>query len=529
MNSENRLRSLPGILITVAATTLVLVFASTANAGKSFSMVGEWSMNRGVLVDIPINGGPNVCLEFAEPKNAHKLTAPVTGGGGNDHGGCVGSGNWFVPFPPTTSPPVAPRFPWPRSAGVPIFGFRQKLGGIPGAAALTTTGTGRSFTIPVNAFNQVAPATGFNSATVMLVPTVVQLQTDFAASGPASATRAISVDVVPTFGLQQPPRFMKDAWSKDVGQAGRPLPSTPGIPTFNIRPAADFAWCPGTVGAGGVCPGGATTAGGVITGGTGAGDVDGIVRYKAGVNKFGGTMAMMLKGGGSTSIRAGSTTVAATTITLMGGAGFGRTMLPFIAHLEFGTAMTVARFQQPQVQGVGYAFNNTITLASAPFHLDYLTSMHVAGVTSGGGMITTSGPTTFVTTTTNMGMTMMNTMTHGFLAPDTNNNWGFPWTTGAVSVMNVELAGASPQTDTLTAQGFDGRDADGNGAITLVAGGTANRVLSGLDFSALDIVTLVFDDGLATPSMGPAGLATVATLLALSAGFMLRRRFASEE
>ena len=527
MNSENRLRFLPGILITVAATTLVLVFASTANAGKSFSMVGEWSMNRAILVDIPINGGPQTRLEFAEPKNAHKLTAPVTPGGGNDHGACVGGGNWFVPFPPTTSPPVAPRFPWPRSAAVPIFGFRQKLGGIPGAAALTTTGTGRSFTIPDNAFNQVGPPTGFNSATVMLVPTVVQLQTDFTASGPANAV--LAADALPTFAIQQPARFMKDAWSKDVGQAGRPLPSTPGIPTFNIRPAADFAWCPGTVGAGGVCPAGATTPGGFITGGTGDGPVDGIVRYKAGVNKFGGTMAMMLKGGGSTSIRAGSTTVPATTITLGGGAGFGRTMLPFIAHLPFGTDMAIAKFNQPQVQGVGYAFNNTITLKSARFHLDYLTSLHVSGVTNGGGMITTSGPTTFVTTTTMGTMTMMNTMTFGFLGADTNNGWGFPWTTGAVSVMNVELQGASPQTDTLTAQGFDGRDANGNGAITLVAGGTTNRVLSGNDFAALDLVTLVFDDGLATPSMGTAGLATVATLLALSAGFVLRRRFASEE
>ncbi|MCH7866863.1 MAG: hypothetical protein IH881_04155, partial [Myxococcales bacterium] len=93
---------------------------------------------------------------------------------------------------------------------------------------------------------------------------------------------------------------------------------------------------------------------------------------------------------------------------------------------------------------------------------------------------------------------------------------------------NVELAGASPQTDTLTARGFDGRDGNGNGSITLVAGGTTNRTTSHLEFPALDVVTLVFDDGLLTPSMGPAGLATVATLIALSAGFMLRRRFASE-
>jgi hypothetical protein len=95
--------------------------------------------------------------------------------------------------------------------------------------------------------------------------------------------------------------------------------------------------------------------------------------------------------------------------------------------------------------------------------------------------------------------------------------------------MNVELGPLlSAQTNTLTAKGSDNRDAQGNGTITLVAGGTAFRILSGLDFAALEVVTMSFDDGLATPTMGPAGFATLTLLISLSAGFALRRRFASE-
>jgi hypothetical protein len=359
-----------------------------------------------------------------------------------------------------------------------------------------------SFTVPDGAFSQTFPGGAQFTATVMLVPTVVQLQTGLTARGPGNAAQALGA--VPTFAIQQPARFMRNAWSLDPGQAG------PGIPLIQVRPAADFQWCPGTLangGAGGLCPG--TT----LIGGTGTGAVDGIVRYRAGPNRFGGTMAMMLRGNGSTSVTVGSLTVAPTTMTLMGGPGFSRTMLPLIGHITFGTALpagsTNPQFGQPQVAGVGYAFNNTITLAAAPFHLDFLTSNHVSGVISGGGMITTSGPTGF-----------------GSAPADINNNWGFPWTTGAISVMNVELGPfLSPQSGTLTAQGADNRNVFGLGTITLVAGGTANRITSGLDFPALEVVTMVFGPNPPVPSMGPAGLGTVALLMALAAGFALRRRF----
>ena len=85
------------------------------------------------------------------------------------------------------------------------------------------------------------------------------------------------------------------------------------------------------------------------------------------------------------------------------------------------------------------------------------------------------------------------------------------------------------QTGTLTAMGSDSRNAAGGGRITLVAGGTANRVVSGLDFEALEVLVLDFADIGAVPSMGPAGLATVGLLMALSAGYAIRGRFASKK
>ena len=431
-------------LLAIAATLMVAI---AANAQKTFSMVGEWAQNRGVLVDIPINGGHVICEPAAEPKNALDPLAPL-----GDHGGCVGAGAY---------PPGAPvRFPWPRTPGQAMFGRKPVNGGIKGSAVITTTGTAGSFTIPPHAFLQAAP-TGINSATVMLVPTVVQLQTVLGAAGPANSSEAL-IAPTPSFFVQYPAKFMKDAWSKDPGQAG------PGLTAAKIRPAANFSWCPatGTGAPGGLCVG--TT----LVGGTGVGPVDGIIRYTAGVNKFGGTMAMMLQGSGSVSLKVGSFTVPATSSS-DGSGPWGRTMLPLLAHLLFVEAT------KPQANGAGYAFTNTRVLGSAPIHLDYLTVNHVSGVNSGGGLIFATGP-----------------LSGGTAPPDVIRNYGFPWTTGAVSVMNVEIGpNLSNLTSTLTAQGYDGRTPGGNGSITLVAGGTTHRMNSGSDFASIDVVTLRFNDG----------------------------------
>ena len=407
-------------LIAGALLVLSLAVAGTANA-KSFTMSGQWYQNRGPLVDIPINGGPELCFT------------------GSIQNGCVGV-------------------------------FRAANGGIPGGAVITPTNIGpANFTIPPHAFGQ---ALGSQRVAVAIIPTVVQLVTSFVFNGPADFTQA--GNAVPTFTANQVAKFRKNAWSKDPGQLGRAAPN--------------FAWCPG-VGGSACVPGLATPPG-----------VDGIVTYIGGVNTFGGTMGMMLSGTGATSIQAPPIAVPTPLA--------GTVMVPLLAHLPIMGAGT-----NPQVGGVGYAFRNTVMLGSAPFFIGFMTS------TGGGaGLITSTGPPL----TDGGGNAVV-------LAGDTNINWGFPWTTGTVSVMNTEMSGTMNQTGTLTAMGSDSRNAAGGGRITLVAGGTSNRVVSTLDFEALEVLVLDFADIGAVPSMGPAGLATVGLLMALSAGYAIRGRFASKK
>jgi len=412
---KSSLRLMAGALL-----VLSLALAGTANA-KSFTMSGQWYMNRGPLIDIPINGGPELCLS------------------GNIQNGCVGV-------------------------------FRARNGGIPGGAVITPTNIGpANFVIPPHAFGQ---ALGSQRVAVAIIPTVVQLVTSFVYNGPADFTQAGAA--VPTFTANQVAKFRKNAWSKDPGQAGRSAPN--------------FAWCPG-VGGPACIPGLATPVG-----------VDGIVTYVSGANAFGGTMAMIIAGTGATSIVGGQISPPTPLA--------GTVMIPLLAHLPIMGAGT-----NPQVGGVGYAFRNTVMLGSAPLLIGFMTSLG-----TGAGLLTSTGPP----------------LTDGggnpvIIPGDTNVNWGFPWTTGTISVMNTEMSGTMNQTGTLTAMGSDSRNAAGGGRITLVAGGTSNRTTSGLDFEALEVLVLDFADIGAVPSMGPAGLATVGLLMALSAGYAIRGRFASKK
>ena len=410
-------------LIAGALLVLSLAVAGTANA-KSFTMSGQWYQNRGPLVDIPINGGPELCFT------------------GSIQNGCVGV-------------------------------FRAANGGIPGGAVITPTNIGpANFTIPAHAFGQ---ALGSQRVAVAIVPTVVQLVTSFVFNGPADFTQASGAN--PPFTAGQVAKFRKNAFSKDPGQVG--------------RAAGNFAWCPGV--------GGPACAVGLSATPT---LVQGRIEYTAGANAFGGTMGMILSGTGATSIQLGSGALPTV--------GLGTVMVPLLAHLPIMGAGT-----NPQVGGVGYAFRNEVILGSAPFFLGFMTSTGM-----GAGLITTTGPP--ATT----GGTAMAPIT---IPGDTNINWGFPWTTGTVSVMNTEMAGTMNNTGTLTAMGSDSRNAAGGGRITLVAGGTSHRVQSGMDFEALEILVLDFADIGAVPSMGPAGLATVGLLMALSAGYAIRGRFASKK
>lgn len=427
MNTKSRLRLLFGIL---CISSLVLGVQAQA---KTFSMSGQWFGNRGPLIDIPINGGPQLCV------------------GGSIKSGCVAF-------------------------------FKPRTGGVPGSqATISAMGVNpAAFTIAPGAFAQ---AQGLQFTPVGIVPTVVQLATDFHAVGPASAAQAAAA--VPTFAIAQPAAFQSNAHNNDPGQTGGATP----------RAAANFAWCPGVGGP--ACPSGLAA--------TGAANIQGIVSYSAGGNVFGGTMGMMLKGTGAVS-------AIITSVTVPTG-GAGTTMIPGLAHLPIGTMTpTLASFMNPQAPGVSYAHFNTVMLGSAQVYLGFMTSP--------GGLLTSTGPPL-----TTGGPAMSPAVVPG----DTITNWGMPWTTGTVTVMKTETNAGAMLTQTLSGMGTDERTGAGKGSIVMVAGGLSHRVFQGLETPALEIVVLNFSDGTPTPSMGSVGLAAVATLMALTAGYAVRGRFGRKQ
>jgi hypothetical protein len=366
-------------------------------------MTGEWFQNRGVLVDIPQNGGPGICA------------------GATLGEGCLG-------------------------------GLKPRNGGIPNAAGATVNvaGPNNTITVPTNAFSQPAPSPSTTFA-VTITPQVVQLATAFNLLGPTAA------------GV-----LKKSAWLTDPNQVGRPA-------------TGDFSWCPGGPNPNCLLP---TTGGAAISG-----TLPHRVVYTTTANKFGGTMAMFIQGGGSIVVRT-STGVANGPVQVNpigGGAG------------------------NAQAVGGGYVNIDTNVLLAGGTYSTYNTSIPCTGPPYGGPQPTNCGHVTTLGANTGVG------------ANQTNTNWGFPWTTGMVTVINKGTIGGNPQSTSITVTGNDGRNAIGAGNITLVAGGSTHRLPANQDFSALDIVSMRLVAPV--PALSPAGLAIGIAALALSAGYALRRRF----
>jgi hypothetical protein len=76
----------------------------------------------------------------------------------------------------------------------------------------------------------------------------------------------------------------------------------------------------------------------------------------------------------------------------------------------------------------------------------------------------------------------------------------------------------------LTGTGSDNRTALGAGNITLVAGGMARRRPTNTTFGSVDTVTMTIRPQ-NLPSMSPAGLAALATVILLGAGYASRKRW----
>jgi len=113
------------------------------------------------------------------------------------------------------------------------------------------------------------------------------------------------------------------------------------------------------------------------------------------------------------------------------------------------------------------------------------------------------------------------------LPADSNRNWGFPWSTGTVTVNHTGLtAMGGNDSETISAMGYDNRTPAGNGRIVMVSGGVSHRVGSARNFGALDIVRLDFTSQV--PALSPLSIGAVVTLMLLAGGYMARRRFAGE-
>jgi hypothetical protein len=247
------------------------------------------------------------------------------------------------------------------------------------------------------------------------------------------------------------------------------------MPAQAPRAAANFAWCPGVGGP--ACPGG------------GAGIYPGFVRYTGGLNVFGGTMTLLLSGPFTVSVALPTT--------------------PLLLHQPGGAPLTMPG---SQAQGRGYASTDTDLLSGGPIHNGFMTGPPCTNplppLPVGCGLITTSGPVV------------------GAGPPDSNLNYGFPWTTGQVTVTVTGTNMGNPVTTVLTAMGTDMRTPLGAGAITLVAGGYTHRFgiasMNPQNFVALDVIHMDLTKD--TPSMSPAGLAAGAVLMVLAVGYALRRR-----
>ncbi len=250
------------------------------------------------------------------------------------------------------------------------------FGCVPGAAVVTASGTGvgAGFVLPKGALAQPLPS-DVHFRTFPSFPGPIQAQTSLAFAGPdANAV------------------FRADAWSTQAG-----------------RGAADFTWCVGNP----ACTKIQSDQGNLLQ--------PMIVRYKAGANRFGGTMRMLVSAGANPS---------KIVVPEVGGA------VRFQPIAASGTLTT----------GAGYAFAKAFPMGpSGSAWLMYMAS--------------------------SMGRITMGTT---YLGPrpgaPARVAYGFPFTTGRVLVRHTGTYLGNPHNTTLSAEGGDTVTAMSVRNISLVAG-----------------------------------------------------------
>jgi MYXO-CTERM domain-containing protein len=434
--------------IVISAAVLVAVpmlVASEANAQQVYSMFGRLISTRGEFIKIPVANGAGNC---------NNLKA----GFYRDLAGPKASPMTFTKLGATMNKLLKPKATAPNTpSGAPPYIVNAPYGCVKGSGMITATakGVGKRFTIPKakttvksskgatisfkGAFFQ-RPLPGHTIAVeIPNTDKFPQLATSFRIDGPPDAIPLAGADKaggkllktkagVPT-NLAPLRKFMKSAWNGGPamtfnGQTGRAGPN--------------FTWCFGKSDCTNVGQGNPTAPGGIPPQG------NLVVKYRGGPNRFGGTMAYVINANGPGKSNLALEVVPGAPIVLLRLAGMGH-----------------------QPTGRGYASFQTDAVKTGPIWNKWMTgSVFVPEVGKKMKLITT--------VMTRMGGTLFGNT--GVVTALTNNNYGFPFTTGTVLARATgSTAGKGPGTSTRTGKGSDRTVPDlkgpGNGRIlTLVAG-----------------------------------------------------------
>jgi hypothetical protein len=440
-------------IIVVALFATFLLGAGVASA--DFAIAGEWYSNRGPTVNIPAGQFDAPCppntafnIPFVSPiPVSQRIPAPCARA--QKHAFTVsipGNGTFLVPSNAISALP---------QSGVPA-GPLQVLG----VPTVNPTAIGQSFRIPPGIFSRA----GTSQVPVPANAFVQQLDTAFIFNGPATIRTPSAMAT--TLGPGQLPgdpnstrRMQKNAWSK------------PGMGT-RAAPNINFT----------------TTSASVVTR---------RVTYTANANNFGGTMGMLLQGGGTVYIV--FDIVTAVPGSEVGLSPVGDTLAgPITVHMGRGYNTTQMRVANPGP--VFPTFNVPVVcipnvIPPSPANCDLLT-----GIVNNLSGFTTMEPI-------------------GAMPGALTTNIGFPWTTGHVSAYAKGAQQGVAQTTTLTAFGNDSVSSSGVRTIQLVSGGVALRQSVELGrVPHLDAITIQVPE--------PGSTLMLAGALGLIGGlYSVRRRF----
>jgi hypothetical protein len=154
----------------------------------------------------------------------------------------------------------------------------------------------------------------------------------------------------------------------------------------------------------------------------------------------------------------------------------------------------------------------------------------LAGIPQGFNVATPGGPAASLAVTGTFGpngtpIAITNTGP-GFGLTNAANSFGFPWTTGRITVQALLAGGGGANAESFVISGNDGRNASGRGAVQMVAGATSQRGFSGPNANR-GWVRIEVGNLSNTPALSPIGQLATGGLIALAAFYIVRRKLVS--